>query len=99
MGRMDLIITSNFAPEELGLPNMAGLQVAIEDVFAPLRVDLVPLASVDALFQLRAIDGHRVYAASAERADRRELVVMRRAAELLPIQRAAERERFGVATS
>jgi len=40
-----------------------------------------------------------VFTADAERADRRELVIMRRAAELLPIQRAIERERFGVATS
>ena len=52
-----------------------------------------------ALFQFRAIDGHRVFAANPERADRHELVIMRRAAELLPIQRAIERERFGVATS
>ena len=62
-------------------------------------MDLVPLASVDSLFQFRAIDGHRVFTADPERADRRELVVMRRAAELLPLQRAIERERFGVATS
>lgn len=95
----DLDVGVYFVPEGPRPPDLAGLQVALEDVFAPLRVDLVPLASVDALFQFRAIDGHRVYAASSERADRRELVIMRRAAELLPLQRAAERERFGVATS
>ena len=79
--------------------NLDDVQVAIEDVFAPLRVDLVPLDRVDALFQFRAIDGHRVFAADDHTADQFELIVMRRAAELLPIQRAMERERFGVSTS
>jgi len=81
------------------LDGLADLQVALEDVFAPLRVDLVPLDRVDALFQFRAIDGHRVFAADTGRVDRYELLVMRRGADLLPIQRAIERERFGVATS
>ena len=88
-----------FSPGAVGTPDLAGLQVTLEDLFAPLRVDLVPLALVDSLFQSRAIDGQRVFAADRERADRRELVIMRRAADLLPLQRATERERFGVATS
>ena len=95
----DLDVGVYFSAGVSGPAELAGLQVALEDVFAPLRVDLVPLAFVDALFQFRAIDGQRVFAADPERADRRELVIMRRAAELLPIQRAIERERFGVATS
>ena len=81
------------------LDRLADLQVALEDVFAPLRVDLVPLDRVDALFQFHAIDGHRVFAANPALVDRYELLVMRRGAELLPIQRAIERERFGVASS
>jgi len=78
---------------------LAGLQVALEDVFAPLRVDLVPLDQVDPLFQFRAIDGHRVFTSDAHRADVFELNVMRQAADLLPIQRALERDRFGVSSS
>jgi predicted nucleotidyltransferase len=78
---------------------IAELQVAFEDVFEPLRVDLVRLDRVDALFQFRAIDGHRLLATDSTAADEWELVVMRRAAELLPIQRWLERERFGVSTS
>ncbi len=78
---------------------LARLQVAFEDVFAPLRVDLVPLDRVDALFQYRAIDGHRVYAHDAEAIDRWELLVMRRAADLLPVQRRIERDLFGVSSS
>ena len=77
---------------------LGGLQVDLEEIFAPLRIDLVPLQKVDALFQFDAIDGHRIAASDAERADEWELVVMRRAAELLPIQRQLELDRFGVTT-
>jgi hypothetical protein len=55
---------------------------------------------VAALFQFHAIDGHRVYTPEdAREVDRWELVVMRRAAELLPIQREVERDLYGVSTS
>ena len=77
---------------------LGGLQVDLEEMFAPLRVDLVPLQKVDALFQFDAIDGHRVAASDPARADEYELVVMRRAAELLPIQRQLELDKFGVTT-
>lgn len=75
------------------------LQVDLEDVFEPLRVDLVPLQRVDALFQFSAIDGHRVAVTDSYGADRYELYVMSRAEELLPIQRQIEIERFGVSTT
>jgi len=75
------------------------LQVCLEDVFRPLLVDLVPLQRVDALFQFRAIDGHRVFAADEAAVAFHELEVMRRATELLPIQRCLERETFGVSTT
>ena len=78
---------------------LSQLQVAFEDLFAPLRVDLVPLDRVDPIFQFRIIDGHRVLAEPSRLADLYELEVMRSAAELLPIQRAIERERFGVSTT
>jgi predicted nucleotidyltransferase len=74
------------------------LQVALEEAFAPLRVDLVPLQRVDALVQFAAIDGLRIAATDATRADLFELEVMRRAAELLPLQRQRERDVFGLTT-
>jgi predicted nucleotidyltransferase len=83
-----------FDPRRLSL-----LQVGLEDLFAPLRVDLVPLQRVDPLFQFNAIEGHRVAAPDLLAADRWELVVMNRAEELLPIQRQLERERFGFSTT
>jgi predicted nucleotidyltransferase len=95
----DLDIGLLFVAAAMDPDRLAALQVALEDVFAPLRVDLVPLDRVDALFQFHAVDGIRVYARDSGLVDRWELVVMRRAAELLPIQRQLERDLFGVSTS
>jgi predicted nucleotidyltransferase len=78
---------------------LSWLQVDFEDLFEPLRVDLVPLQRVDALFQFNAIDGHRVAVTDPDQADRYELSVMSRAEELLPIQRQIEIEMFGVSTT
>jgi predicted nucleotidyltransferase len=81
-------------------PGLLGeLQIALEEVFDPLRVDLVPLDRVDPLFQFRAIDGHRIATSDSTATDERELEVMRRAADLLPFQRQAELDTFGVSTS
>lgn len=71
----------------------------LEDVFAPLRVDVVPLDKVDPLFQFQAIDGHRIVETDRRRNIEFELGVMRLGAELLPIQRRLELERFGKTTS
>jgi predicted nucleotidyltransferase len=89
-----VFLDPGFDPRRLSL-----LQVGLEDLFAPLRVDLVPLQRVDPLFQFNAIEGHRVAAPDLLVADRWELVVMNRAEELLPIQRQLERERFGFSTT
>ncbi len=83
----------------LDVVRLGELQVALDEVFEPLRVDLVPLDRVDPLFQFRAIDGHRVATSDSTATDERELEVMRRAADLLPIQRQIELETFGVTTS
>jgi len=73
---------------------LASLQVALEDQFAPLRVDLVPLQRVDALMQCSAVDGHRVIALDTRAADEYELLVLRRGAELLPIERQLQASVF-----
>ena len=78
---------------------LGALQAALEDLFVPLRVDLVPLDHVDPLFQFAAIQGERIAACDSTAADERELEVMRRAADLLPFQRQLEMEKFGVSTS
>ncbi len=78
---------------------LALLQGEMEDLFQPLQVDLVPLQRVDSIFQANAIDGHRIAAPDSTAADLYELLVMRKAAELLPIQRRIEEEVFGFTTS
>ena len=78
---------------------LGALQVGLEEVFSPLHVDLVPLDRVDPLFQYAAIQGERVAAVNTTMADEKELEVMRRAADLLPIQRELEVDEFGVSTS
>lgn len=92
----DLDVGVAFAAPDVDHRRLAALQVALEDVFEPLRVDMVPLQRVDALFQFAAISGHRVFEADSTRVAEYELLVMRRAAELAPIQRRLERELFGL---
>lgn len=95
----DLDVGVVFADPGFDPRGLSRLQVELEEVFGPLRVDLVPLQHVDALFQFEAIDGHRVAAPDPLAADRYELVAMRRAAELLPIERELELDMFGVSTA
>jgi predicted nucleotidyltransferase len=94
----DLDIAVLFGDSAATLRRLAALQVALEELFAPLRVDLVPIQRVDPLVQFAAIDGLRIAALDTTRADRFELDVMRRAAEVLPIQRQRERDVFGFST-
>ncbi|HEY3568879.1 MAG TPA: nucleotidyltransferase domain-containing protein [Thermoanaerobaculia bacterium] len=95
----DLDVGVVFRDPSISFERLASLQVGFEDVFAPLRVDLVPLNRVDALFQFAAIDGHRIVETDVNAADDYELRIMNRAADLLPIQRRIELERFGVSTT
>ena len=93
----DLDIGVVFRSAAFDHQRLASLQIALEDRFAPLRIDLVPLQRVDALLQYAAIDGHLVAATDSTAADFYELGVMRRAAELLPIERQLQARVFGQA--
>jgi predicted nucleotidyltransferase len=95
----DLDIGIVFLEREPRLTQLGTIQVELSDVFSPLTTDVVPLQKVDPLFQFRAIDGHRIVATDMHRVDLFELDVMRRAAELLPVQRQLEKDLFGVSTS
>lgn len=95
----DLDVGVVFRDREVPVMQLGPLQADLDRLFMPFRVDLVPLQKVDALFQFEAIEGHRVAAPDLVEADYFELYVMRRAAELLPIQRRLEEEEFGVSTA
>jgi predicted nucleotidyltransferase len=83
----------------LDLKARVSLELALAELFEPVRVDLVPIERVDPLFQVRIIDGHRIFASDSTEADLYELLVFRRAADILPLQRERERELFGFSTS
>ncbi len=68
------------------------MQVEREDIFEPLRVDLVPLQWMDALFQFSAIDGQRIAATDPNEADRNELFAMNMASEVYWLKQQAESE-------
>src|SRR5712691_2957506 len=95
----DLDVGIVFPDPGIDLRALVDLDLAFVRVFEPLRVDLVPIQRVDALFQVRIIDGHRIFAADSTKADLYELLVFRRAADILPRQREREIEFFGVSTS
>jgi predicted nucleotidyltransferase len=95
----DLDVGLVFLGPEFDVWELSKLQVLFEDLFAPLRVDLVPLQKVDPIFQFRAIDGHCIAETDSTRNAYFELDVMRSAAELLPIQRRIERDLFGASTT
>jgi predicted nucleotidyltransferase len=97
-GRSDLDVGVVFRDPNFQPRRLTVLQVAFEEVFAPFRVDLVPLQRVDALFQFEAVDGHRIAAPDPEEADRYELIVMRRAAELRPIEQRLQQDFFATRT-
>lgn len=78
---------------------LGGLQVELEDIFAPLRVDVVPLRQVDAIFQFNALSGHRIAARDSTRADEYELEIMRQASELVAIQRRNEIDLYGFSST
>ena len=92
----DLDVGVVFTDPAAHLQRLGALQADLEDVFAPLRVDLVPLQRVDSLFQYAAVDGHRVATTDEHRSDLFELLVLRRAAEALPLEREHERRVYGV---
>lgn len=96
----DLDVGVVFRSHEVPVMQLGPLQVELDELFEPLHVDLVPLQRVDALFQFGAMDGgHRVASTDPDEAARYEIRIMRRAAELLPIQRRIEEEIFGVSTT
>lgn len=95
-GGADLDVGVVFARSLKDPLELAKLQTTLDDLLAPLRVDLVPIQRLDPLFQFEAISGHRVECSDATRADEFELEVMRQASELLPVQRRLDIDLFGV---
>jgi predicted nucleotidyltransferase len=95
----DLDIGVVFRQGKVHIERLFPVEDALEKLLPEMRLDVVGLQRVDALFQFDAIRGYRVAAPDPDVADSWELDVMRSAAELLPIQRAKEIAIFGWATT
>jgi hypothetical protein len=59
----------------------------LEDLFAAPRVDLVSLPDADPFLAANIIRGERLYERDAYRADEYDLYVLRRAGDLIPLER------------
>lgn len=71
------------------------LTAALEDLFDVPRVDLVVLSEASAFLALEAIRGALLVATDEDRAADFELYVLRRAADLLPYERARRAAALG----
>lgn len=68
-----------------------GLALALEDLFEVPRVDVVILPEAPPYLALEVVRGEIIYCADARSQVEYELYVMRRAADLAPLERARQR--------
>ena len=66
-------------------------QMCIRDRFDVGRVDLVVLPEADPFLAVNVIRGERLFADDAYLADEYDLYILRRAADLLPLERERQR--------
>ena len=77
-----------------GVDDKVHLAIALEDLFGCGRVDVVVLPEADPFLAAEIIRGERVYSRDEYEADEYDLYVLRRAGDLIPL----ERERLGLIT-
>ncbi|MDD5207273.1 MAG: nucleotidyltransferase domain-containing protein, partial [Desulfobacterales bacterium] len=63
------------------------ITLEIEELLGAARVDLVILPEADPFVAVNAIRGERVYCSDEHRADEYELYLLRRAGDLIPLER------------
>jgi predicted nucleotidyltransferase len=63
------------------------ITLEIEELLGAARVDLVILPEADPFVAVNAIRGERVYCGDRDRADEYELYLLRRAGDLIPLER------------
>ena len=59
----------------------------MEDIFSVTRGDLIILPEVDPFLAVQAIRGDRIYCRDTHRADEYELYILRRAGDLIPLEK------------
>ena len=63
------------------------ISLGLEELFGSTRVDLVVLPEADPFLAVNAIRSERVYCSDEHRADEYELYLLRRAGDLVPLER------------
>lgn len=63
------------------------LAIALEDLFECPRVDLVVLSEADPFLAAEIVRGERLFSRDEEAADEYDLFVLRRAGDLIPLER------------
>lgn len=82
------VVTDGPLPEPSERPSFyARLYNELEELFKPLRLDLVFLEEQHSVFQAEAIKGICVYQSSEQKRDEYEMRVLRRAADFAPFLR------------
>ncbi len=77
--------------EKLGVKEKVLLSIFLEDFFGVGRVDLVVISEVDPFLAAEIVRGERLFARESVRADEFELYILRRAGDLVPLERERER--------
>ena len=73
--------------ERLTLRQKVRFTFEMEDIFGVTRGDLIILPEVDPFLAVQAIRGDRIYCRDAHRADEYELYILRRAGDLIPLEK------------
>ena len=77
---------------ELSVKEKVHLALALEDLFSVNRVDLVVVTEADPFLAANIIRGERIYSKDEPEADEYDLYILRRAGDLVPL----ERERIAI---
>jgi len=84
----DLDIGVKPAPKrKLSVKEKVQLSMAFEDLFSVSRVDLVSLPESDPFLAANIIRGERIFAKDTYLADEYDLYILRRAGDLIPLER------------
>ena len=72
---------------QLSVKEKVHLGMALEDLFSVNRVDLVVIPEVDPFLAANIIRGERIYCEDEYQADEYDLYILRRAGDLVPLER------------
>ena len=72
---------------QLSVKEKVHLGMALEDLFSVNRVDLVVITEVDPFLAANIIRGERIYCKDEYEADEYDLYILRRAGDLVPLER------------